>query len=110
MTHEVLADVTAEDEQRNGRLEERLEEALVPETTGTAHSVVLDWTSVSFVDSVGAKAVKQVLTPPSGSLSAMRARDILGVMLNWALFLPLQLIKEFAAVDVNVVIAGCNSE
>lgn len=77
VTHEVLADVAAEDEQRNGRLEDRLEEALVSEPAGAVHSVVLDWTPVCFVDSVGAKAVKQV-------------------------------IKEHAAVDVQVVIAGCN--
>lgn len=64
----MLAEVAVEDEQRNGRLEDRLEEALVPEPTGAVHSVVLDWTSVCFVDSVGAKAVKQVPTPPSGSL------------------------------------------
>lgn len=82
MTHEVLTDVATEDEQRNGRLEERLEEALVPEPAGAVHSVVLDWTSVCFVDSVGAKAVKQVPTPPSGSRSALRACNIRGGILN----------------------------
>lgn len=64
VTHEVLADGAAEDEQRNGRPEERLEEALVPESPGAVRAVVLDWTSVGFVDSVGAKAVKQVVAAP----------------------------------------------
>lgn len=82
MTHEVLTEVATEDEQQNGRVEDRVEEALVPEPTGAIHSVVLDWTSVCFVDSVGAKVVKQVPTPPSGSLSALRACNILGVILN----------------------------
>ncbi|CAN9508079.1 unnamed protein product [Ophioblennius macclurei] len=43
----------------------------------SVHSLVLDWTPVSFIDSVGAKAIKQV-------------------------------IKEYAAADIRVVIAGCN--
>ncbi|KAJ0037047.1 hypothetical protein NL108_016423 [Boleophthalmus pectinirostris] len=55
------------------------EEAVFIQTLSSpVHSIVLDWSCVGFIDSVGAKAVKQV-------------------------------IKEYAAVDVSVVIAGCNS-
>ncbi|TWW65002.1 Prestin Solute carrier family 26 member 5 [Takifugu flavidus] len=44
---------------------------------GPVHSIILDWTLVCFIDSVGAKAIKQV-------------------------------IKEYAGVDINLVIAGCS--
>ncbi|XP_039998602.1 prestin [Xiphias gladius] len=66
----------------NGQLGDRhsksdSEETVFLEPPHTVHSIVLDWTSASFVDSVGAKAIKQ-------------------------------LVKEYAAVDVRVVIAGCS--
>lgn len=82
VTHEVLSQNHVADEQRNGQLEDGrgetdLEEAVFLEPLTSVHSIVLDWTPVSFIDSVGAKAIKQV-------------------------------IKEYAAVDVRVVIAGCN--
>lgn len=77
--HEVLP---LNHEQRNGQLgdghcESSSEEVVFLEPLGTVHSIILDWTPASFIDSVGAKAIKQV-------------------------------IKEYAAVDVRVVIAGCN--
>uniref|UniRef100_A0A8D3C2J0 Solute carrier family 26 member 5 n=1 Tax=Scophthalmus maximus TaxID=52904 RepID=A0A8D3C2J0_SCOMX len=50
-------------------------------TPNAVHSIVLDWTPVTFIDSVGAKAIKQV--PVS---------------------------KEYAAVGVRVVIAACSSK
>ncbi|XP_041820005.1 LOW QUALITY PROTEIN: prestin-like [Chelmon rostratus] len=82
VTHEVLSQKHVTEEQRNGQLEDRhsesdLEEAIFLEPLSTVHSIILDWTSASFIDSVGAKAIKQV-------------------------------IKEYAAVDVQVVIAGCS--
>lgn len=65
MTHEVLSHDLTMEEQRNGQLEDRhsseYEEALFLEPLGSVHSIILDWTSVCFVDSVGAKAVRQVL-------------------------------------------------
>uniref|UniRef100_A0A8C6K934 Solute carrier family 26 member 5 n=1 Tax=Nothobranchius furzeri TaxID=105023 RepID=A0A8C6K934_NOTFU len=69
-------------EQRNGELEDKRsestsEEAVFLEPLSPVRSIILDWTTASFIDSVGAKAIKQV-------------------------------IKEYAAVDVRVVIAGCN--
>lgn len=53
------------------------EESIFIQNLTSVHSIVLDWSCVGFIDSVGAKAVKQV-------------------------------IKEYAAVDIQVVIAGCN--
>uniref|UniRef100_A0A668AV56 Solute carrier family 26 member 5 n=1 Tax=Myripristis murdjan TaxID=586833 RepID=A0A668AV56_9TELE len=81
VTHEVLSYNHA-DEQRNGQLadkheEQDLEEAVFLKPASPVHSIILDWTPVSFIDSVGAKAIKSV-------------------------------IKEYAAVDVQVFIAGCN--
>ncbi|XP_054655830.1 prestin isoform X2 [Dunckerocampus dactyliophorus] len=81
VTHEVLSYNVAE-EQRNGQLREGAsesdtEEAVFLHSGSGVHSIILDWTHASFIDSVGAKAIKQV-------------------------------IKEYAAVDVQVVIAGCN--
>lgn len=66
MTHEVLSQKHVTEEQRNGQLEDRhsesdLEEAIFLEPLSTVHSIILDWTSASFIDSVGAKAIKQVL-------------------------------------------------
>ncbi|KAM3587684.1 uncharacterized protein V6R79_011793 [Siganus canaliculatus] len=82
VTHEVWSHDQEAKEQKNGRLEEGqneldLEEAVMLKTSSTVHSIILDWTSASFIDTVGAKAIKQ-------------------------------LIKEYAAVDVRVVIAGCS--
>ncbi|XP_044042935.1 prestin [Siniperca chuatsi] len=82
VTHEVLSHNHMREEQSNGRLGDRssesdLEEAVFLEPLSTVHSIILDWTPASFIDSVGAKAIKQV-------------------------------IKEYAAVDVQVVIAGCS--
>lgn len=65
MTHEVLFPNHVVEEQRNGQLEDRRssdpEEALFLEPLSSVHSIILDWTSACFIDSVGAKAVKQVL-------------------------------------------------
>ncbi|XP_034721259.1 prestin [Etheostoma cragini] len=78
VTHEVLSYENAEKEQGNGQLGDRHgEEAVFLEPLGAVHSIILDWTPASFIDSVGAKAVKQV-------------------------------VKEYAAVDVRVVIASCS--
>ncbi|KAM4570226.1 prestin isoform 2-T2 [Odontesthes bonariensis] len=82
VTHEVLPQSHEVQEQRNGQLEDKRsesnsEEAIFLEPLGAVHSIILDWTNASFIDSVGAKAVKQV-------------------------------IREYAEVDVRVVIAGCN--
>lgn len=82
VTHEVLSLNHTEEEKRNGQLMDRhsdsdLEEAVFLERLSSIHSIILDWTAASFIDSVGAKAIKQV-------------------------------IKEYAAVDIQVVIAGCS--
>ncbi|TNN34661.1 Prestin [Liparis tanakae] len=83
VTHEVMSyDVEEQSNGRWGSEEEEEEEeaaAVFLEPLTAVHHVVLDWTAAAFMDSVGAKAVKQV-------------------------------IKEFAEVEVQVVIAGCNSE
>uniref|UniRef100_A0A1A7WSC6 Solute carrier family 26, member 5 n=1 Tax=Iconisemion striatum TaxID=60296 RepID=A0A1A7WSC6_9TELE len=82
VTHEVVPHSEEVQEQRNGELEDKRsestsEEAIFLEPLSPVRSIILDWTTASFIDSVGAKAIKQV-------------------------------IKEYAAVDVRVVIAGCN--
>nr|XP_020502800.1 prestin [Labrus bergylta] len=80
VTHEVLSqNHLDEDEQRNGQLGDQHSESehIFLEPLCAVHSIVLDWTSANFIDSVGAKAIKQV-------------------------------IREYAAVDVKVVIAGCS--
>ncbi|XP_044199959.1 prestin [Thunnus albacares] len=82
VTHEVLSYNHTAEEQRNGQLEDRhsesdSEEVVFFEPLSPVHSIILDWTPATFIDSVGAKAIKQV-------------------------------IKEYAAVDVRVVIAGCS--
>lgn len=81
VTHEILSQNHSGEEQGNGQLGEQSsetdEEAASLRPSGSVHFIVLDWSSASFIDSVGAKAVKQV-------------------------------IKEYAAVGVTVVIAGCS--
>ncbi|XP_034019476.1 prestin [Thalassophryne amazonica] len=82
VTHEVLSYNHVEEEPRNGHLENGqnttdLEQHVFLEPVSPVHSIILDWTPASFIDSVGAKAIKQV-------------------------------IKEYAAVDVRVLIAGCS--
>lgn len=80
VTHEVLSQSHVAVDQKNGQFGDRhgdSEEAVFLEPFSTVHSIILDWTSATFIDSVGAKAIRQV-------------------------------IKEYAAVDVRVVIAGCN--
>ncbi|XP_074554731.1 prestin [Halichoeres trimaculatus] len=81
VTHEILSQNHIEEEQRNGQLgdqhSETDEEAVSLKSSCAISFIILDWSSISFVDSVGAKAIKQV-------------------------------IKEYAAVGVKVVIAGCS--
>ncbi|KAM9845948.1 prestin [Aulostomus maculatus] len=80
--HEVLSYNHVGEEQTNGKLGVRpneldSENSFFMERLTPVHSIVLDWTAASFIDSVGAKAIKQV-------------------------------IKEYAAVDVRVLVAGCS--
>ncbi|KAM6895798.1 prestin [Xenentodon cancila] len=82
VTHEVLPQNHEMRDQRNGELENECNDTtseftvfLKPLTS--IHFIILDWSTANFIDSVGAKAIKQV-------------------------------IKEYAAVNVKVVIAGCN--
>ncbi|MED6293254.1 hypothetical protein CHARACLAT_008825 [Characodon lateralis] len=82
VTHEVVPSSNEEQGLRNGELEDKnskstSEDAVFLEPLSSVHSIILDWTTASFIDSVGAKAIKQVM-------------------------------KEYALVDVRVVIAGCN--
>ncbi|KAF6725554.1 Prestin [Oryzias melastigma] len=81
--HEVLPQSDEAGEGLNGQLEDKhnsettSEVAVFLEPLSDVHSIILDWTTTSFIDSVGAKAIKQI-------------------------------IREYAAVDVRVVIASCN--
>lgn len=81
VTHEILSQNHFGEEQRNGQLvdqhSETDEEAISLKPSGSINFIILDWSSASFIDSVGAKAIKQV-------------------------------IKEYAAVGIKVVIAGCS--
>ncbi|XP_056132589.1 prestin [Lampris incognitus] len=81
VSHEVVSWDDAEEHGNSSVAEKHsqsdLEEAVFLDSPGSTHSIILDWTSVNFLDSVGAKAVKAV-------------------------------IKEYAAVDVRVFIAGCS--
>uniref|UniRef100_A0A3B4G199 Prestin-like n=1 Tax=Pundamilia nyererei TaxID=303518 RepID=A0A3B4G199_9CICH len=52
------------EDQKNGQFGDRhgdSEEAVFLEPFSTVHSIILDWTSATFIDSVGAKAIRQVL-------------------------------------------------
>uniref|UniRef100_A0AAX7UGH0 STAS domain-containing protein n=1 Tax=Astatotilapia calliptera TaxID=8154 RepID=A0AAX7UGH0_ASTCA len=78
LTHDVLSQSHVAEDQKNGQFGDRhgdSEEAVFLEPFSTVHSIILDWTSATFIDSVGAKAIRQVL-----------------------------IIKEHAAIDVRVVI------
>ncbi|KAL6117093.1 slc26a5 [Pungitius sinensis] len=83
VSHEVLSYEAAAEAHTNGQLGESggvshpEEAAFLEPALSAVHSIILDWTPCSFIDSVGAKAIKQV-------------------------------IKEYAAVDVQVVLAGCS--
>lgn len=64
MTQEVLPHGGMTEEQKNGQLEDKhesdTEEARFLEPLSSVHFIILDWTSANFIDSVGAKAIKQV--------------------------------------------------
>lgn len=123
MTHEVLPQNVTE-EQKNGQLQDRhdesdTEEAIFLEPLTSVHSIILDWTSANFIDSVGAKVIKQVCNSQvsrHGVFSlfmccynlSRKAGRMFFVSVSVHLFV--QVIKEYAAVDVQVVIAGCNSK
>uniref|UniRef100_A0A3Q3NMA7 Solute carrier family 26 member 5 n=1 Tax=Mastacembelus armatus TaxID=205130 RepID=A0A3Q3NMA7_9TELE len=78
VTHEVLPCNPVVEEQKNGELGDKASETdIFIEPLSTVHSIILDWTSANFIDSVGAKAIKQI-------------------------------IKEYTAVNVHVVIASCS--
>ncbi|XP_059182119.1 prestin [Centropristis striata] len=81
VTHEVLSLNHVAEEQKgqtgHSSSESLSEEMVFIGPLSAVHTIILDWTPASFIDSVGAKAIKQV-------------------------------IKEYAAVDVQVVIAGCS--
>lgn len=69
MTHEVLPQNVTE-EVKNGQLQDKhdesdTDEAPFLEPLSSVHSIILDWTSVNFTDSVGAKAIKQVFLFPT---------------------------------------------
>ncbi|XP_077449544.1 prestin [Stigmatopora argus] len=81
-THEILSFDKTTEEQADGApgelcVQADSEDAAFVGSSGSVRSVILDWTHVAFVDSVGAKAIKQV-------------------------------IREYAEVDIGVVIAGCD--
>lgn len=79
----VSQNLSAEKRQENGAARELEEDSESEEAEflktlkPQSHSVILDWSCTGFIDSVGAKSIKQV-------------------------------IKEFAAVETQVVVAGCN--
>ncbi|KAM4711683.1 prestin isoform 1-T2 [Anableps anableps] len=66
VTDEVVPQSLTLQQLRNGELEEKRsestsEEAVFLEPLSSVHSIILDWTAASFIDSVGAKAIKQVI-------------------------------------------------
>lgn len=73
-------------EEKNGQLQDKRHESDTEDATflqplGAVHSIILDWTSANFIDSVGAKAVKQVLSrPPFISTRSSQQRDIVHVL------------------------------
>uniref|UniRef100_A0AAY4EY63 STAS domain-containing protein n=1 Tax=Denticeps clupeoides TaxID=299321 RepID=A0AAY4EY63_9TELE len=73
----VLLDVQGNGQVTESQTESDSEETHFLRTLCAVHSIILDFTPVNFIDSVGAKAIKSV-------------------------------IKEYAAVDVHVFIAGCS--
>uniref|UniRef100_A0AAY4F0A5 STAS domain-containing protein n=1 Tax=Denticeps clupeoides TaxID=299321 RepID=A0AAY4F0A5_9TELE len=74
---QVLLDVQGNGQVTESQTESDSEETHFLRTLCAVHSIILDFTPVNFIDSVGAKAIKSV-------------------------------IKEYAAVDVHVFIAGCS--
>lgn len=65
MTHEVVPQSHEVQDLGNGELEDKrsesaAEEAVFLEPLSSIHSIILDWTAATFIDSVGAKAIKQV--------------------------------------------------
>ncbi|MEQ2218324.1 hypothetical protein XENOCAPTIV_001594, partial [Xenoophorus captivus] len=128
VTHEVVPLSNEEQGLKNGELEDKSsettnEDAVFLEPLSSVHSIILDWTTASFIDSVGAKAIKQVFpftsvrlfayfssTPccDTASLQGWRIRVLcFALTVNCLL---LQVMKEYALVDVRVVIAGCNKD
>uniref|UniRef100_A0A665UBI0 STAS domain-containing protein n=1 Tax=Echeneis naucrates TaxID=173247 RepID=A0A665UBI0_ECHNA len=84
VTSEIVSNNHLMEEQRNCQSGEvhsvsDSEQSVFLKPPGDVTSIILDWTPVNFIDTVGAKAIKQVM-------------------------------KEYAAVDVQVVIAGCSSK
>ncbi|KAL7882400.1 hypothetical protein SRHO_G00000580 [Serrasalmus rhombeus] len=83
VAHEVLdeaekqVDVLSNGQVAEAQAESDSEEARFLQPLCSVHSIILDFTPVNFMDSVGAKAIKAV-------------------------------IKEYAAIDVRVVLAGCS--
>ncbi|XP_029350703.1 prestin isoform X2 [Echeneis naucrates] len=82
VTSEIVSNNHLMEEQRNCQSGEvhsvsDSEQSVFLKPPGDVTSIILDWTPVNFIDTVGAKAIKQVM-------------------------------KEYAAVDVQVVIAGCS--
>uniref|UniRef100_A0AAR2KTR9 STAS domain-containing protein n=1 Tax=Pygocentrus nattereri TaxID=42514 RepID=A0AAR2KTR9_PYGNA len=83
VAHEVLdeaekqVDVLSNGQVAEAQAESDSEEARFLQPLCPVHSIILDFTPVNFMDSVGAKAIKAV-------------------------------IKEYAAIDVRVVLAGCS--
>uniref|UniRef100_A0A3B4GPY9 Solute carrier family 26 member 5 n=1 Tax=Pundamilia nyererei TaxID=303518 RepID=A0A3B4GPY9_9CICH len=64
VTHDVLSQSHVAEDQKNGQFGDRhgdSEEAVFLEPFSTVHSIILDWTSATFIDSVGAKAIRQVI-------------------------------------------------
>uniref|UniRef100_A0A3P9PDV5 Solute carrier family 26 member 5 n=1 Tax=Poecilia reticulata TaxID=8081 RepID=A0A3P9PDV5_POERE len=51
-----------ENKEKNSSIKICAKEAVFLEPLSSVHSIILDWTAVNFIDSVGAKAIKQVLT------------------------------------------------
>uniref|UniRef100_A0AAX7VE92 STAS domain-containing protein n=1 Tax=Astatotilapia calliptera TaxID=8154 RepID=A0AAX7VE92_ASTCA len=62
VTHDVLSQSHVAEDQKNGQFGDRhgdSEEAVFLEPFSTVHSIILDWTSATFIDSVGAKVIKE---------------------------------------------------
>uniref|UniRef100_A0A7N6BH64 STAS domain-containing protein n=1 Tax=Anabas testudineus TaxID=64144 RepID=A0A7N6BH64_ANATE len=96
VTHEVLPQNVTE-EQKNGQLQDRhdesdTEEAIFLEPLTSVHSIILDWTSANFIDSVGAKVIKQVCN------SQVSRHGVFSLFMCWALLAELDALQFFTGV------------
>uniref|UniRef100_A0A8C9R5X3 Solute carrier family 26 member 5 n=1 Tax=Scleropages formosus TaxID=113540 RepID=A0A8C9R5X3_SCLFO len=112
ITHEVV-DGEGSDLQENGQLVEAQAESDSEESRNflealsPVHSIILDFTPVNFIDSVGAKAIQAVSRHLNARLWCKCS------LVGWYgsvyhCVLSPQVIKEYAEIGVSVFLAGCS--